>query len=154
MVKPVQFYALVRGPYRHGFEVLGVTSVTRGQIYGRTVPFDLPTHVAARDLLHEFPPGTTKEFAAGARDRAQKAHDLQAPAIREARERVNNLEAHQRRSVLEAAKGPDPQRKLELGPPPPAPDWSCSKGLGRCDCLTGTNGHIRREECLNYVGPR
>lgn len=67
-------------------------------------------------------------------------------------------EANECADAMEAWEGADvpPQGRLDLGGDmsQSARGWSCCKILGDCDCGSGTNGQIRREDCAYYVGPR
>lgn len=107
MAKPITHYVLVRqgySRYRGGFTVLGVTSEKGGQVYGRDER-DHVTHVSARDVLHRFPDGTMREFAAAAGERATAEYARHEVAVRMAREELSRVEDLRQQRTLEAAKG-------------------------------------------------
>ena len=107
MVKPIQYYVLVRGGftrYRAGFTALGVTSEKGGQVYGRD-EHDRVTHVSSRDVIHRFPEGTSLDFAKAASDRADAEYKRHEVAVRMAREELSRVEDLRKQRTLEAAKG-------------------------------------------------
>lgn len=105
--KPILYYCLVRSYSGMGFRVIGVTSEQRGQIYGRDER-DYTTHVAEYSVLHRFPPGTTEEFAKGARIRAERAQERFADKVAQASSLYDRARREQRDACLAAAKGETP----------------------------------------------
>jgi hypothetical protein len=105
MVKPIQYYVLVRHGFgRRGFTVLGVTSEKGRQVYGRD-EHDAATHVAERDVIYRFPPGTSLDFAKDATKRADEEYARHETGIRLAREELDRLHSLRDQRTLEAAKG-------------------------------------------------
>lgn len=104
MAKPFIGFGLVRSLYGD-FRVLGITSRQHRQVYGRTLDGDEMTRVAERDLVYEFPPGTSPEFAQSAVRRAKQAADAWKGRVREADAAASETRHMRDLAVLDAAKG-------------------------------------------------
>lgn len=101
--KPFIQYVLARRLY--SLEVIGVTSKAHRQFYGRALDTDEVTRVAARNVVYEFPEGTTREFAASSMERANAARAAWAERVRGAEETLRDMRKYQDLAVLDAAKG-------------------------------------------------